>query len=387
VKLSHRGKVWFWFKSLRFAVFSEATLNEKIRNLEKAIANLKSASEVRQKKLAGENPGATAPREAFSRLTDLNLFGQALWKLRLETNPGYSQLTLELRPSGWANNSDVGDWQMLTRVRIWLSFHYSATAHGPAEARRVELDYTLATHFNPTEWICLLAQTAPRQNRQGNPGMVGHNILSQQTKTFRQLFAGDKFFVRVPVYKAWQGDLAHLLVSLTNWSALLWNTHWTANLCPSGIRFARDGQAPVGTETPVPCLHTLSLRRDHEPDEGRPQLNDPLIQHEIDRCTHGRPEHKLRNLGLVLAEMICAHPFRIGQSDPSRCAEKWDFETSSWVSVGGGDDEILGMVQGKTRSAEVREAVAYCLTAEDGRKGSEGHTTFLTRYHDRVIKP
>lgn len=363
-KLTRRQTIFLLLKSVRFAFFSEKTLGDRIGYLESAIDNLEKASESRQKELAGNNaPRVDDKAQRSRRLTDLEGFGQAVWDL----GGTYSEWTLELRPVGWGDCTSVLEWGSLVAVHIRILFHAPGNAligHNPTY-RRVGLDYTLGSGPHPKRWADILAAAALPPNLAGNPKITSYIAPSRRTRAFRDLFFPDNFFGQLPVYELWKRDLAYLLVSLTNWSGLLWNTNWTTNLCTSRIRFA-------STETPGPSVHTLCSRGDHAPDVDLTPLR---------HCGHGSPEQKLRNLGLVLAELICANPLRLVGAGYKR----WDTGSRSWADAS--TDEILYDVEQKSGSIDVREAVQFCLEAPEGRGGTDGHAAFLHRFTTKVVKP
>lgn len=375
--LELEGKGWTgqqWMK-VRFGLFSESTLRTRIEYLEKAITNLKRSSESRGREL--NDDGTPDGTQASVQLVDLETFGQALWDLRNGSNWRYSEWALELRPVGLANQTNVLKWKTFTQVHIWISFHVpgNTTITSPSTYHRVSLDYTLgAKGFEPRPLENLLAHnTLPRAqprtwNHHGNPRLSSHSMPTHKSRTFRDLFVPENFFAQSPVYQSWTGDLAHLLASLTNWSGLLWNTDWTTNLCTSGIRYVKETTDADSEQVLHPCLHTLSLQGDH-----RPNGED---------CKHGQREQKLRNLGLVLAELICANPFRLGTNSPYEIRQ---VSSASWIPVS--TNGILDEVWRKTRSKGLKDAVLFCLEPDDAEVGTRAHAVFLRHYTEEVIKP
>ncbi|KAJ4312572.1 hypothetical protein N0V84_009855 [Fusarium piperis] len=395
-------------KRLRFAAFSEQTLRDKINLLEEDIRNLQHLCDRRMEDFKGEHPGASISEKAAGRLVALSEFGRNVWALRRKM-AAYSGWTLELWPSGWSGSTDLSDWQTFTQIQLWLSFHVRVEEdRGHLQDHRVLLKYALEKHPNPTSWDNLLAnRDQDVGNREGNPEVHRQELLARKTESFRDLFARRRFFADPGVYKRWEGDLVDLLLSLANWSALLWDTNWTTNLCSSGIRFVQ-GDVSGGPSIPSPCLHTLSLAQDHEPVDGQNEWNGPRgavpaqgheqrpprrdMEHPppeeeqrdgFERCIHGDAKLKLKNLGLVFAEMICATPFRF-QRENSSLYERWN-DANTWVDIS--ENHILGLVEAKSGSRKVREAVNFCLRSEHGSQGTEGLGTFLHLYGEKVIKP
>ncbi|KAK4212328.1 hypothetical protein QBC37DRAFT_388951 [Rhypophila decipiens] len=387
------GRLWLLYKRLRYALFSEETMSTKVTNLEKLISNLSRLYDARQKTLLGENPGLKVSPKHVRQLEKLYSFGSALWDMRrLGRSRNYSQWTVELWPLGWDGSTNFSDWGRLSlsRVHLWLSFRAPPGPDGRgAGDHRVRLDYDPSSNFNPTSLAELLTDPARRgMNGVENPQMRNHSPLVRRTRTFRQLFAHDNFFTHPFVYKAWQPDLAQLLVSLTNWSALFWITNWTTNICPSGIRYVRATR--INSQISEPCLHTLSHRRDHEP--GGARVEDGIrVHNEYDTCIHGgpvnNPQVKLRNLGLAVVELICTRPFRFCEADDSQY-EQWCNESSSWTRVT--LNEILGLVERKSGAVSVREIAHFCLASEvriDEDQPWDGHATFIHEYTEKVIQP
>lgn len=376
-KLSRGAALLVFLKSLRFAFFSEKTLKDKIDNLEKAIQNLKGSSESRRKELSGSDAPASVTPQVLIRLTDLGLFGDLVWKLRQELNTTltHPEYALELRPLGWGGSTSVLDWQTLSAVHVRILIYVSGdiATGNPPPRHRVGLDYTLGR--GPRRPIALdevLGVITPppnlNVNLNVNPKITRHELPIQRTKTFRDLLlSDDNLFAQTPVYLQWKTDLACLLVSLTNYSGLFWNTNWTINLCTSSIRF-------VCTESSGPSIHTLCSRGDHAPNV------DPML---LANCSHGYLDQKLKNLGLVLAELICANPLRLAGANFRY--ERWEADSSSWVVTD--IDEILKTVEVKALSGDVREAVGFCLEEVVSQGGTDGYAAFLHQFTAKVVKP
>ncbi|KAK4187644.1 hypothetical protein QBC35DRAFT_532350 [Podospora australis] len=354
-RVNHRPRlVRLALERIRFAIDSQQELHDRIEGLKTAISNLKDRGNKRAKVLKGINPDASITPAAALRLQHLSAFADAIWDMR--DRPTTVIKTLELRPAGWSDNTNLMDWKTPERISLWVSFDLG---HDPAYQRfppgmRAKLDYTLEQGLCPQNWAeSLLGDRSQTDgNADGNPRILGKEPLLRSTKSFRELFMRHDIFRRGRDrirYKAWQTDhLSHLLPSLVSWSAWLQNSSWMSSLCTSGIRYVTaQGCRPeivmmVG-EIPEPCLHTLSVQR-----------------HGSEFSAHGatqrQTQNQYHNLGFALAEIICHTPIRLQPAGRVHSGhyELWNGE--NWVEFTA--DEILGAVEKKTQSRRVREAIS-----------------------------
>ncbi|KAK4213838.1 hypothetical protein QBC37DRAFT_400220 [Rhypophila decipiens] len=382
--------VFLWKLRIRYAFFSEETLRTKITDLEKAISNLRNTHRAQQKRLLGDNPKPTLNPKHINQLVTLRKHGEWLWGLRQKGETSrYYDWTIDLRPPGWEGSTDIIDWENVTldRAQIWLSFRtpqgygYSAQEYRLRFDQDVNAKLCLLGPLGPGSVPYLLVHhPEPRRNVGGNPIISTERLLYQRTKDFQRLFAEEEFFRHPSTYTAWQSDLGQLLVSLTNWSALLWNTNWITDLCPSGIRFVDEGGPPE------PRLHTLGQRPDH-------------ADGDYGDCNHSTPEFRLRNLGLVMAGLICASAFRFTTRSQRRDSDikpyqLWKPSERRWVSLRPND--ILIMVKDKSKSVTVKDAVHFCFEYKDIRGPRsdsrdvyswDNHATFLRNFIEKVIVP
>ncbi|KAK4163794.1 hypothetical protein QBC43DRAFT_319179 [Cladorrhinum sp. PSN259] len=427
------------FRVLRFALFSEATLTSKIDRVTKAMSNLQALSDKQLKTLRGQNPNTTSSGPQAGMLEKLKEMGQELfWNLRREK--GTTGWALELGPRDRGMKAEEWwDWDVL---RIAFSFRLQTAAIAP-EHQRVILGYKLKGRTSPAQWAKSVLW--PHQEGQEavtsadqNPTVTSHEKFPDHktTETFRGLF-GRRFFEGVEplVQIAWQSHQGDLVLSISNWAVLFWGSDWTTNLCCSSLRYT---ELKVDIRT---CLHTLSPRQDHEPHGQQVQQathqpwkpigpripkklvkqqrqkkrvyekvqpdtgqQDGLIENsaerqeqghqdrqqqgcqsvqaepEFERCNHH--SSKLVNFGLLLAEVICATPFRLSPAD-NIAYQKWT--GSLWADID--RRSLLTEVHRQSMAAKFRKAVEFCLYQHDSATESDSALNFYLDFIDNVFVP
>ncbi|KAK4208536.1 hypothetical protein QBC37DRAFT_391937 [Rhypophila decipiens] len=431
------------FRVLRFAFFSKATLESKINKITKAMSNLKSLSDRQLTKLRGPNPKAIGSGLQAGKLEKLEEMGQELfWNLRREK--GTMEWALELAPRDRGMKAEEWwDWDTL-RISLSFRHRTTDTAlehqritlgyklqdqTSPAQWTQYVLSPHREHHETRTEIV-------------RNPVVTFHARITNPittNETFRRLFGSRFLEDHGPEMKLeWQSHQAHLVLSVSNWALLFWGSDWTANLCSSSIRYTEL------SEDVRSCLHIVSLREDHEPHgqqvqqakhesysptpveriptrlvkqqkktrrvHGQPEVqpdpgrhdsirdetgtaeqddDDQHRQQQVGQSVQEKPEFenckhhssKLVNFGLLLAEIICATPFRVSPEDDS-VHQKWT--GSSWVSLD--KQSLLIEVHRTSMSAKFRGAVEFCL---DEHAVAEGISAlrFYSDFIDYVVAP
>jgi len=358
----HRKQV---LRQLVYALASESSLTKEIGELKAKIQVLKDLSDQRMNSIRGQKQSAANLGEhEMLRLGNLCKFGIHLFE-KLRPLAATSEWALEMRPPGRGCNAEI--WDTETALRVWFNFVVNGAQGG--DLRRVELEYELATKMIPVDWENRVIDPGGNIQPDHNPSVASVIPHVQKTRSFRTLFK-EKFFERVEVRKKWQSDQAHLLLSLCNWAILLWASDWTTDLCCSGIRFVKI-QAPANND---PCLHYFMIPPNHvslaqQAQQAQPpQQNQPQEQQaQNEECYHLGP--KLKNIGLTLAEAICAIPFRQSRTIPGHY-EKWGSVipdgVPGWLPIS--RSELDSLVYKKSNNSDdACGAVRFCLTAAEHR--------------------
>jgi hypothetical protein len=353
---------------LAVALVKDDALTDRVGELKSAVDNITDLSKSELQNHLGSYTTDNPKDFEVDRVVRLREFVQSLTRLvrRLYEDSAASQATrrwaLELRlPDNYGN---IKDWDNTARVNVDFTF---VILHPPApeEERRLRIGFHRHHVQNPDnlmDWQRII---------HGQVIIPDITVNVQQPPTrksrpFRELFR-DGFFDDKLVYQAWKQDRARLTLALSNWVLLLWDTNWTADLCCHGLRFVTSVS---GAEF---SLHTLTAK-------------------EHDQCRHH--EWKLKNFGLVLAEIILATPIQLAvvgenpavvDAEVGLKYEKRAREENRWTRISRLD--ILDAVGHKSKSPALREAVRFCLDDRSAHASGPFRPSFLLQYIDKVFKP
>ncbi|KAH8755517.1 hypothetical protein BGZ57DRAFT_958057 [Hyaloscypha finlandica] len=374
----HRKKILGRFT---YALFSRDSLTKKFTRIEDSIKSLQTLSQQRLNLISGPKLGTNTidPRVA-TRLGNLHQFGKDLF-YQLRLLPLTSEWGLELRPP--ETGSDIERWQTQRVFRVWFSFRVD----GPQDPgwRRIILQYSLWAQSSPPDWSNRVVNNDLHPSPQEfNPTVSKSPPHAQKTRPFRTLFKQQFFQTRWDL-KQWQADQAHLLLSLSNWTALLWTSDWTTNLCCSGIRFVRVEAEAGAASDQCHCFHSLTIQQGHERQVPQVQGQQGQQVQQVQQAGNEECHHrdlKLKNIGLALAEAICATPFQSSTTDISQY-QKWD--AGRWVEIDG--KGLLNMVKDKSLSEDLCEAVDFCLTEKDPGNKADNIASFYLDYIENVFTP
>jgi hypothetical protein len=328
-------------RNIAFALASEASLEDEVCRLETTLKRLDEASERQLRIIANSLDDVAVAPDTMMRLGNLRLFGEQLGP-RLRELPSTSAWSLELCHPDIGGNA--GEWNTLSYLQIWLSYVFD---NGPR--RRIKLRYSLVDGPNPTAWAIHVADdidNTPQATVTYNPKASKNYPIAGQTEPFSSLFMKRVFGSRIAA-AAWEADKAYLVLSLVNWSLLLWTSDWTADWCCSGLRFVQAEASPDVAGKKELFLPSFGgcMRQHRAQDTG-----------DIHGCSHAN--RRLASLGLVLAETICATPFQ------ARCSgyRIWNVAKSGWDDIT--EAKLLDKVEEKAQCKRVRKAVQHCLIAD-----------------------
>ena len=285
-------------RNIAFALASEASLEDAVCRLEGTLKSLDEASERQLRIVANSLVDLAVTPDVMMRLENLRLFGKQLGP-RLSELPSTSAWSLELCHPDIGGNAE--GWNTLSSLQVWFSYLFDK---GPR--RRIKLRYSLVDGPNPTAWAIQVADdidNTPQATVTYNPETSKNYPIARQTEPFSSLFMKRAFESRIAA-AAWEADKAYLVLSLVNWSLLLWTSDWTAAWCCSGLRFVRAEADPD-----VAGRNELFL----------PSFSKCIRQHlhhaqDASGMPYCHANQRLAGLGLVLAETICATPFQTHRS-------------------------------------------------------------------------
>ncbi|KAI3322868.1 hypothetical protein HD806DRAFT_118827 [Xylariaceae sp. AK1471] len=348
-------------KGIAMALYKNQTLADQVGRLKSTVDNITELSKRELQNRLGDYLTGDPTAADVDKAVRLQKFVQSLTRLasKLYEERAAAQATnqwaLELRsPDEYGN---VKDWDHTSRVFIDFTFVILRPPASESE-RRLRVNhyrYQAENSDDPVNWQQIILG-------QANAPDIANNVPrspTRKSRPFRELFR-DGFFDHKLMYRAWEQDQARLALALSNWALLLWDTNWTANLCCRGLRFVRP-VSEGGFST-----HTFTVE-EHE------------------HCIHH--EWKLKNFGLVLAEIILATPIRpvIADVEHGPHYEKWAKAENHWIWIS--RENILKEVCDKSKSASLRDAIKFCLDERSPLATGPFSSNFLQQYIDSVFKP
>ncbi|KAH7081320.1 hypothetical protein BKA63DRAFT_503572 [Paraphoma chrysanthemicola] len=158
--------------------------------------------------------------------------------------------------------------------------------------------------------------------------------------------------------RAWLSDRGDLIYGLSEWSLLLWNSPWFEKLCCSGLLIE------VGTQH-AECARQIYDVNTH--DSCRPQDH------------HSR----LRNLGIVWAQLILGVPIRLGSSSNRSKFEQW--KNGVWEQVF--RSQLNAEILAATSSKPLQQAVNFCLDYTSPLPDGEFRAGYLYMCLEKIYKP
>ncbi|KAI8632635.1 hypothetical protein F5Y19DRAFT_491307 [Xylariaceae sp. FL1651] len=336
-------------KRVAFALSTDTRLSETIMRLRTAVENLTSLCQDEFARSVGSTKPTTVTAPETEELVRLISFftsftnrAEAIYRERLtgqiaeETNAW----ALELGNLGKVTN--IKEWDQWDPVEVRFAFHrYPPHPNGTRMSLCVSHQRdvndnpgreAIPINFNWQQVVC--GNGVPRADvRREEWSAV------RQCRPFGRLFR-DGFFEDDEALKSWEPHRAELILSLVNWVLLLW----------------------VG-------LSTLSADGSHRGD-----------------CNHH--EDKLRNFGILMAELITATNIRrVVQplnTIPIRY-QKWSRAQDDWVPIS--QREIISLVHEKSNSSrDMRDVIKYCLDESNART-PVFEAGYLLEYIVRLYEP
>jgi hypothetical protein len=161
---------------------------------------------------------------------------------------------------------------------------------------------------------------------------------------------------------AWLVDRGELIYGLAEWALLLWETPFFDKLCCDGLIMEADHCSSV----------TAASRQTFG-------IFDVTAHHR--RCDDRQHRSRLKNLGIVWAQLITGVPIRSVTGNADHPYEQ--LTENGWEPMR--LSNINGAIHKATGSAELQAAIDFCLLPEDaGDEFTAGH---LFKYIDRIYTP
>jgi hypothetical protein len=158
--------------------------------------------------------------------------------------------------------------------------------------------------------------------------------------------------------KAWLADRGELVYGISEWALLLWNSPWFEKLCCSGLLIE------VGAQ-PSDCARQIFDVNAH--DSCRPQDH------------HSR----LRNLGIVWAQLILGLPIRSAGDTNLSKFEQW--KNNNWEPVF--RSSLNADILAATASKPLQQAVDFCLNPTSPLPDGEFRPGYLYMCLEKIYKP
>jgi hypothetical protein len=357
----------FW-PATKFSLWDKEILDGWITRLEKALdVNEKLFERDYHRRTAEKFPGKPGAIEK-AELRKLESFIGKLWSLanhvHAEGQDARKTYAWALDLQAPAVGKDVSNWKETPPVNIEL--RYSVDKRPEAnECFRLRVRYQLdnvETH-NPDGAIVRLVQTDALERVTFDPTFpaakryIQHQAMRSTwplgvlLKTQPQLFG--------EMATAWLVDRSELVRGICHWALLLWRTPWVERLC---------------------CYGLLGEKNPDSSDRIKPVFD--VKEHHPHHCQPGDHHSQLRNLGLVLAQLI------LGQSiQPARDGDLLKYE----LCANGNTEfvyrnEIVDKI-GDVTSIPVKGAINFCLEPEPLLPNNQFEPGYLFLCIEKIYEP
>lgn len=282
----------------------------------------------------------------------------------------HQRCALDSRTYGWEvglkpprSGCDISQWSCPIPVTIELQFTAKQAIH-----REEHVHFRLQIKYEEEDSISDALEEATAQVNQAiDAGLSADSASYQLTRCFEQakstrttLSLGHLLDQNPHVFDddAWYNVRASLIFGLSEWSLLLWNTPWLERLCCHGLTIDLDSQAAYYT------LQTFESDQHHQ-------------------CWPVEQKHRLRNLGLVYAQLILGLPIRVVKGEDASLYELWS--AGDWEDVRRAG--INKRVVQATGSLPLRDAIDFCLDPNAPMIEHEFKPGHLLRYIEKMHKP
>jgi hypothetical protein len=359
---------------LRFALWKKEILEGWLNRLEKAVAaTVRIYEDHFHAQTAYHFTGSVSLAQS-KNMADLGLLFGTLESLATDlhnecigasashlTPPGVYKWALGLRPPTTGHR--ILDWTLPTPVTIEL---HATVTREPGDIEELHLnvryqpdnDDTYATNGRLTH---LLRMNACRKNSDEKLEPVTNAEYHDQLESTRRTLSMGTLLIHNPhLFKGtgWLLERAQLVHVISEWTLLLWNTPWFSHLCCQSLDIEIDAC------TSDCARHVLRVQQPHD-------------------CRPQDHSSRLKNLGLVLAQLILAVPLR--PADGGNPSKYEQCVKGRWEPVYLTD--LNTSINAATLSLPVSEAIYFCLKPEPELPDNDFKIGYLYMCMARIYTP
>lgn len=299
----------------------------------------------------------TALESFATKLLDL---GTRLYE-RCTREPGTDEWAIGLRPP--EENCGLSSWNCPTPIRIEFRFSVQKKIENDPHYRlRVTYEEDNSSDDTIEEAIDQIARKRDSRDSEtvNDVPLPNYTKCWRQDDTIRRTLSIGHLLENLPrIFEndAWYEERAALVFGISEWSLLLWNTPWLKGLCCHGLTLEL---AP---------RHLDLARQIYEWDDHKD-------------CQLSEQSLKLRNLGLVWAQLILGQPIRpTTEKDPPRYSIKTETGWEPVQRAGINEKIILA-----TASKPLQEAINFCLHPKSLPPDSDFKTGYLLKCIEKMHK-
>ncbi|KAJ4993518.1 hypothetical protein SVAN01_01066 [Stagonosporopsis vannaccii] len=354
--------------SVGFVLFKKNVIDGWLTRLESAIETIEKLSENVFSKKTIDHFGSNPTRAQIQETKELEGFVQDLCQLAQRLHDETAAATFERASNmyGWAlglrpPTISVEHWKYMAKVPIEIRF----SALQPAgDVKHLQLDVTFhkdddKTHLS-SEQIRDIVEAGASPDTTTSAGTTTAKLSFSPPQAKRTRPMGDllKYSPKLFLDAAWYRDRAKMISAISHWALLLWDTNWMKQLCCHGLRFEKG----------------MDERKSI----------DQLFY--VDECPeHGVCHHssRLRNLGLVLAQLVLGKPLRQAATEDHKNYHQWIGD--SWQPIFRSD--VIAEVFSTTTSIPLSDAVGFCLKDESALENERFQPGFLLECIQQIYKP
>ncbi|KAH5403635.1 hypothetical protein HBI32_164820 [Parastagonospora nodorum] len=374
-----------YFRSIIYAIYRRNIIEDWITGMEKSVEALEKLF---QSELELQTAGhlKTLSQDNFLNLEGVKRFVKSLSRLAttlykgtvtsVETASAHDW-ALELAPS--VALADVEEWDF-AQVTLALSFS------GPRLQQRKQ-QFKIQACYQVGENTDSVTRRQVEQIVKNNikgvsgPPIEGLLCVVQQDHGRRTRPLGELFVKNPHLFLdvAWRPDRVSLILGILKWALLLWDTEWMKHLCSYGLHIEKSSTERVATKDPLPEGTIVDAKK-----------NASTQVFVLNQCSNDNCRNsslRLRNIGLVLAEMVLAVPLR-SMSESAGTVEAPSYEqfvNGHWKNIS--PTKIKMDVRMKTKSIPFANAVGFCLTDVSKLGKAPFQAGFMFRYIEKIYKP
>ncbi|KAH4848969.1 hypothetical protein HBH75_149900 [Parastagonospora nodorum] len=390
-----------YFRSIKYAIYHRNIIEDWITGMEKSVEALEKLF---QSELELQTAGhlKTLSQDNVLNLEGVKRFVKSLSRLAttlykgtvtsVETASAYDW-ALELAPS--VALADVEEWDF-AQVTLALSFSGPGLQQQKQQFKIQACHQVSETTDSVTRWQ---VEQIVKNNIKGvsGPPIEGLLCVVQQDHGRRTRPLGELFVKNPHLFRdvAWRPDRMSLILGIVKWALLLWDTEWMKHLCSYGLHIEKIPIERVATKDPITEGTIVDASHEYAPTDDKAlgedaKMNASTQVFVLNECSNydcRNSSLKLRNIGLVLAEMVLAVPLR-SRSESAGIVEAPSYEqfvNGHWKNIS--STKIKTDVRMKTMSIPFANAVGFCLTDVSKLGKAPFQAGFLFRYIEKIYKP